>query len=162
VTLTGKQPGLRVTEKADAWGTIGKCKSEAAYRFIPIGPQIAQILRAWKLLNGGKGLVFPSDAGTPIGPANISRRVWRPLFFDPPETEGSKEVEVLPYVNPHAARHFFASLMIDMGYSVKLVQERMGHASPNITLALYGHLFRERDAKGDEARMMESQIDWGA
>lgn len=41
----------------------------------------------------------------------------------------------------HQLRHFYASLLIDGGRSVKEVQERLGHASADETLNTYAHLF---------------------
>ncbi len=51
----------------------------------------------------------------------------------------------------HALRHYFASLLIAHGSSVKEVQERLGHASASETLDTYSHLWptdenRTRDA----------------
>ena len=57
----------------------------------------------------------------------------------------------------HAFRHFFASWCInrkvDGGLELrpKLVQERMGHASIQMTLDTYGHLFPRGDDRGELA-----------
>jgi integrase len=48
-------------------------------------------------------------------------------------------------VGLHALRHFYASALIHYGASVKVVQRRMGHSSPNITLATYAHLWPDSD-----------------
>ena len=49
------------------------------------------------------------------------------------------------YISPrfrvHDLRHTAASLMIQAGYSPKMLQEIMGHASITTTLDLYGHLY---------------------
>jgi integrase len=41
----------------------------------------------------------------------------------------------------HDLRHTAASLMIQVGYPPKMLQEIMGHASITTTLDLYGHLY---------------------
>ncbi len=41
----------------------------------------------------------------------------------------------------HALRHFYASVLIDAGESVKAVAEYLGHADPGFTLRVYAHLF---------------------
>jgi integrase len=41
----------------------------------------------------------------------------------------------------HDLRHFFASVLIAQGESVKYVQDQLGHSSSQITLDTYGHLF---------------------
>jgi len=41
----------------------------------------------------------------------------------------------------HELRHFYASLLIEAGESVKVVQARLGHKSATETLDTYGHLW---------------------
>jgi len=45
----------------------------------------------------------------------------------------------------HTLRHFYASLLIHHGESVKVVQERLGHSSAQMTLDTYSHLWPESD-----------------
>ena len=44
-----------------------------------------------------------------------------------------------------ALRHFYASLLIRHGESVKTVQARLGHASASETLDTYSHLWPDSD-----------------
>ncbi len=53
----------------------------------------------------------------------------------------------------HDLRHFYASVLINAGCSVKQVQLSLGHKSARMTLDVYGHLWpgeedRVRDAIG--------------
>ena len=45
----------------------------------------------------------------------------------------------------HLLRHYYASVLIDAGESVKVVQDRLGHTSAQMTLDIYGHLWPEND-----------------
>ena len=45
-----------------------------------------------------------------------------------------------------ALRHFAASCWIAAGDGPKQIQLRMGHASIQTTMDIYGHLWRDRDA----------------
>lgn len=45
----------------------------------------------------------------------------------------------------HQLRHFYASTLIAAGESVKMVQDRLGHASSAITLDTYSHLWPTDD-----------------
>ena len=45
----------------------------------------------------------------------------------------------------HELRHFYASLLIRHGESVKTVQARLGHASASETLDTYSHLWPDSD-----------------
>jgi integrase len=40
----------------------------------------------------------------------------------------------------HALRHFYASVLLDGGESIKTVSQRLGHADPAFTLRTYTHL----------------------
>lgn len=40
----------------------------------------------------------------------------------------------------HALRHFFASVLLDAGESIKVVSEHLGHTDPGFTLRTYTHL----------------------
>ena len=49
----------------------------------------------------------------------------------------------------HDLRHFYASLLIAKGCSIKTVQKRLGHQSAMETLDTYSHLWTDSD---DETR----------
>ncbi len=51
----------------------------------------------------------------------------------------------------HALRHYYASLLIRHGESVKTVQARLGHASAVETLDTYSHLWPDSDERSREA-----------
>ena len=85
-------------------------------------------------------LVFASRAGTPLRVQNF-RRDW----FD-----RAAHAVGLSGLTPHELRHTAASLAIASGASVKGVQSMLGHASAQMTLDRYGHLFPdELDAVAD-------------
>jgi integrase len=45
----------------------------------------------------------------------------------------------------HELRHYYASLLIDKGASVKTIQARLGHKSALETLDTYGHLWPDSE-----------------
>ncbi len=49
------------------------------------------------------------------------------------------------WATPHDLRHYFASVLIRSGASVKVVQARLGHSSAKTTLDVYGHLFADEE-----------------
>jgi integrase len=51
----------------------------------------------------------------------------------------------------HALRHYYASLLIRHGESVKTVQSRLGHASAVETLDTYSHLWPDSDDRTRDA-----------
>ena len=46
---------------------------------------------------------------------------------------------------PHQLRHHYASLLIEHGESVKVVQKRLGHSSATETLDTYAHLWPDSE-----------------
>lgn len=44
-------------------------------------------------------------------------------------------------IRTHDLRHSHASLLIDMGYSIFLISERLGHEKVDTTMNIYGHLY---------------------
>ncbi len=60
----------------------------------------------------------------------------------------------------HALRHFYASVLLDAGESIKAVSEYLGHSDPGLTLKVYAHLMpssrdRARKALGEALRPPE-------
>ena len=53
----------------------------------------------------------------------------------------------LPDLRFHDLRHFYASLLIRHGESVKVVQARLGHASASETLDTYSHLSPDNEER---------------
>jgi integrase len=56
-----------------------------------------------------------------------------------------------PGLSYHCLRHTHASQLIDAGVDVVTIADRLGHASPTVTLNVYAKLFRKDDSKAAEA-----------
>lgn len=97
-------------------------------------------------------LVFVTNAGSPLNYTNWRQREWLPAC----ETAG------LAGLKFHDLRSLAATALIDSGANVKTTQTRLGHSSPQVTLALYarataaadrlaadavGDVFRPRDGR---------------
>jgi len=57
----------------------------------------------------------------------------------------------LPRLSVHELRHTHASLLFEAGQSVKVVQERLGHASAQVTLNTYAHLLHDAQSRAAAA-----------
>src|SRR5262249_29693979 len=79
--------------------------------------------------------------------ANVVRRGYWPAQIAGGVTVGAK----VKYPGLHALRHFYASWCINrradggLELPVKVIQERLGHASIVMNSDVYGHLFPRRD-----------------
>jgi integrase len=91
---------------------------------------------------GPDGLLFTNTKGLPIRRTTFSE-MWqaaaRPLGCIP-SGDGF-----------HQLRHFYASLLIHHGESVKVVQDRLGHSSATMTLDTYGHLWPDGEDRTRQA-----------
>lgn len=85
-------------------------------------------------------LVFPAIEGGPQAPSDVSR-TWGLT------ARGMG----MPEITFHSLRHCHASQLIDAGVDIVTTSKRLGHASPDVTLRVYAHLFRRDDGKAAAA-----------
>ena len=139
---------IAVRQRADRYNSIGKLKSSAGSRVIPIGPQVAHALKEWRLAcpKGGQDLVFPGRGG--------AARSYEAIYeaFSRAQVRAGITTKVRgPKYGLHGLRHFFASWCINRKVDggrelpLKLIQGQLGHASIKMTGDTYGHLFPRND-----------------
>lgn len=153
---------IRIYQRADRYGEIGRPKSDSGEREIPMTPMVANTLKEWKLKcpKGKLGLVFPNTKGGVEAHSHLCHAALEPAWLragvSVPTGKLSDDGEPLlrpRYSGMHALRHFYASWCInrrsDGGLELppKVVQERLGHSSIVMTMDTYGHLF----PRGDDA-----------
>jgi integrase len=114
-------------------------KSERSRRTIALSPSVILTVKDYKEKQAAirdklgislkdDDLIF-SNLGNPLRPNTISR-AWTILA-------ARASVKV---IRLHDARHTHASLLLKQGVHPKIVQERLGHASIQITLDTYSHV----------------------
>ena len=90
-------------------------------------------------------LVFVSDQGKPLGLRSVIEHHYKPLL---------KRAGIDQSLRLYDLRHTHATLLLLAGTNIKVVSERLGHASVTITLNTYSHVLptmqRESAAKLDE------------
>ena len=71
---------LHVRQRADRYGVIGRPKSAAGERAVPLAPMLVNALREWKLAcpKSDLDLAFPTATGRPHYLADILQRGWWP------------------------------------------------------------------------------------
>ena len=128
----------------------GPPKTRASYRTIPLPDVALESLaeHVREFVPPSSGLIFTDDAGAALRRTAFSREVWRPSVLR----------AGLPGVVFHELRHYYASLLIEHGESVKVVQARLGHATAAETLDTYSHLWpdsEDRTARGRSTAFSE-------
>ncbi len=121
-----------------------KTKNQTSRRDYPITPNILDCLRQLKAREDANrrffgaeyqesDYIFKWDDGRPISPDYVSSKFSKIL-----------RQNNLPKIRFHDLRHSCASILIDMGFSLKDIQEWLGHADITMTGNVYGHLFNDR------------------
>ncbi len=109
-------------------------------------------------------LLYPSDNGKIIRRSTFVTSVWGPTVRAAEATlrvraaelrsarrkDDAEQVEAAADrlsegIDFHELRHFYASLLIAQGASVKVVQARLGHKTAAETLDTYGHLWPDSE-----------------
>jgi integrase len=85
-------------------------------------------------------LIFANLRGGHIDFHNIQRRFFKPLL---------KRLE-LPDIRMYDLRHTCATLLFAAGENLKVVQERLGHSTPMLTLTTYTHVLPGQQAQASE------------
>lgn len=115
-------------------------KSKKSRRLVDLSPTNGIVLREWKknlethrLLLGRpleqSDLVFQQPNGDPLRPDSV--------------THSFKKLAIksgFPTLRLHDLRHSHATIMLQQGIHPKIVQERLGHASIQLTLDTYSHV----------------------
>lgn len=129
---------INVRQRVDEYGEIGRPKSDAGERTIPVPPMVINTLKEWKLAysrpivgtdEDGKPiraeakpehLVFANGAGNPESHANAVNRGLSPAMIAAGVTvdKGKRDEKENPiigakYTGLHSLRHFYASWLIN-------------------------------------------------
>lgn len=130
---------VRVRKQLGRDGRRVEPKTAQAKRDVVLMPALGRLLREHKLGSRHSlehDLVFASERGTGLLDGNLRRRG----FAVGVEAAGLNKPDA-PRLRLHDLRHTFASLLISGGADVVTVSRQLGHASPNVTLGIYAHMF---------------------
>jgi integrase len=89
-------------------------------------------------------LLFSTRERTALARTYFNRHVWKPAL----EAAG---VPATRDNGMHAARHYYASALLEDGVNVRAVAEYLGHNDPGFTLRVYAHLMPSSEGKARAA-----------
>ncbi|MBW0116353.1 tyrosine-type recombinase/integrase [Pseudonocardia abyssalis] len=85
-------------------------------------------------------LILTTRERKPVNRHYFNAKIWKPALtaagIAPTRENGC-----------HSLRHYYASVLLDGGESIKTVSERLGHADPGFTLRTYTHLLPQSDTR---------------
>lgn len=134
-------------------------KTAAGRRRIPIDPGVAAALRAWKTRQKEERLAYgPAYESTDLVFTQRDGSGWHPQSLRIAFSWACKRAGV-PVLRFHDLRHTAATLALEAGVHPKVVQERLGHASVQITLDTYSHVQESvgKEAAGRIARYLDGE-----
>lgn len=121
-------PSIEVRAQHDG----AELKTEASAGVVPIPADLAEMLKA----DAGETHIVPGVFGRGVTAWHLND-VWATT---------RATIEGLPDgFRIQDLRHYFASLLIAAGLDIKVVQTRMRHATPMVTLRTYAHLWPDTD-----------------
>lgn len=147
VTITGHAPFLgppkrKASRREIPLPRVG-VEALAAHlaAFPPVEQEVTVRDAAGRTITETVEFVFTTETGKPIR-RNKLQAVFAKAVRDARAPTGTSF---------HALRHFYASLLIRHGESVKVVQRRLGHATAAETLDTYSHLWPDSEDRTRDA-----------
>ncbi len=113
-------------------GQFGSPKTRSSRRVIPVSDSLRRTLEAHRsrsIRTDSEDLVFTTPKGTPLNSKNLYNRELAPAC-DRIKT---------PRVSWHSFRHTHATLLAEVGESMKTAQALLGHSDLETTLNIYAH-----------------------
>ena len=110
-------------------------KTQASVRTIGVADFVLDAVAAHVATYGthSSGVIFTSEVGSPVA-TSVLHCAWS-IAARKVHTEAT----------PHDKRHYFASVQIAGGCSIKKLQHMLGHKSATETWDTYGHLIGDED-----------------
>jgi integrase len=131
-------PGVGLVERPTKTGQIWK---------VALAPGTAQRLETYREVCEARAAAvrvdLPTDAYVFAVPADGSRP-WRPDNVTARWRRVRTKVG-LEGCRLHDLRHYVATQLLGAGVDPRTVAGRLGHANPNVTMAVYGHFLPEKD-----------------
>ncbi len=129
-------PGGRLHVKRSVYlGRITTPKTQVSIRVVDVPQGLLDELLVYKAMYPPMDgdFIFRTASGSPLGPDNFYKRRFLPIL----QRAGLRRIGL------HALRHGYASILINSGENIKYVSRQLGHSSIQMTLDVYGHLFKE-------------------
>lgn len=137
---------------------VGSPKTKNAVRTIYFDEEVERVLQSHRIRQNeeklknrpiyqDEGLVFSQEDGGFVNPTAVNHMMkW---FIDHTD---------LPFIRFHDLRHTHATILLQMGVNPKVVSDRLGHSSVQITLDVYSHVTKEirKDLSKEFSNMMKS------
>lgn len=119
-------------------------------RIIPIGNnKVLQLLQEYEkeFIKEMKGNFFVNRYGEPLSTQSVRLMIWH----------YTKAAGIEQHITPHMIRHSFATLLLEQGVDIRIIQQLLGHASI-VTTQIYTNVASEQKKKILEAFHPRNQM----
>ena len=135
-------------------GQLKRPKTSYSIRKISVDADTMRRLKEWRaqqreysktvgnLYNNELNLLFTAISGVPVRYDNFRGRQWANMV---------KAAELPPGCTFHSLRHTHATQLLQAGINIKVISQRLGHASVAFTLRVYAHVLPEQDRTAADA-----------
>jgi integrase len=127
------QGTMNVT-RSIAYGVVGRCKTEASQKPVPVHPSLAEALTQWRdrcRYREPNDWVFANEhhrGRHPYWGQAILRTIVRPV---------AKQMGIKKWIGWHTFQHTYSTLLRSVGTEFKVMQELMRHSSLRSTIDIY-------------------------
>jgi integrase len=155
-----------VRQRVDRYNVVGRPKTAAGWRTIELSARAIKVIEECMALSPGD-LIFSTATGKPYSTTNFYRDYWIPLLTacDLAKAWRNEETDEEGHQTKfgfHYLRHRHASDAIRRGIEPKELQAHLGHATIQITLDIYTHLFDDDKARRKRREKTTGDHDEGA
>jgi integrase len=162
-TITVRRSAGIVRNAGEGAEVIEGSTKTARPRLIDIDPGTVALLESWKRARGSLSLVLARDGALVFGdqnghhrqPEHLSR-TWGQTVARATEYLGTHG-DGLPPARLHDLRHCHATVLLLAGVPVHVVSQRLGHASPVVTMTVYAHVLP--GSQREAANLFASRIE---
>jgi len=140
---------------------VGKVKTEASKKPIPIDPHVAQDLLTWYQTTKyarADDYIFATDAAC-AGKQRGKQPVWLAKVMQYHIQPAATRAGINKRIGWHTFRHSFTTLLHANGEDIKVVQELLRHGSAKVTMDVYAQAITEakRTAQGRVVASLRSK-----
>lgn len=126
--------GTMNVTRSIAYGIVGRCKTEASQKPVPVHPILAEALTQWRdrcHYRDVNDWVFANEhyrGRHPYWGQAILRTIVRPV---------AERIGIKKWIGWHTFRHTYSTLLRSVGAEFKVMQELMRHSSLRSTIDIY-------------------------
>ena len=143
-TLTVRRSAGMVRVKGEGAEMVESSTKTSKPRVIDLDPATVAVLKSWKKERGALVLQLARDDALIFGDLEDAHRngehVSRQFGRDVARCREALGEDALPVIRLHDLRHTHATVLLTSREPVHVVSQRLGHASPVITMTVYAHV----------------------